>query len=202
MKIPAKPLLDHITKELDRLADKFPNLANALQSLKQRTTSRFQDESLDFNSVQDALEAIVKDADELDTDGYLYAIAQQLTNQLDALSRSLLSGDVPVLPELAVRLSLREEEAASRVEAGQPAPGGRTKLGGNPQWIQSDATPACSGCQKAMTIVAQIDSLSAEDSDLGRRLEARGSYLFGDVGMIYVFWCSQCMGTQAVFQCE
>ena len=141
MRIPSKPLLEHITKELDRLADKFPNLANALQSLKQRATSRFQDESIDFNSVKDALDAIVKDADELDTDGYLYAIGQQLTNQLDPLSRSLLSGDVPVLPELAVRLSHSEEEAASQVEAGHSAPGSRTRLGGKPQWIQSDATP-------------------------------------------------------------
>jgi len=202
MKIPSRPLLEHITKELDRLTEEFPNLANALQSLKQRITSRFQDESLDFNSVQDALDAIVKDAEELDTDGYLYAVGQQLTSQLDALSRSVLSEGVLVLPELAVNLSLAEGEAASRVEAGQSAPGSRTKLGGKPQWIQSDATPVCSACQKTMTFVAQIDSLSADDSDLGRILEARGSYMFGDVGMIYVFWCAQCLGTQAVFQCE
>src|SRR6266480_2292122 len=100
MKIPSRPLLEHITKELDRLTEEFPNLANALQSVKQRITSRFQDESLDFNSVQDALDAIVKDAEELDTDGYLYAVGQQLTSQLDALSRSVLSEGVLVLPEL------------------------------------------------------------------------------------------------------
>src|SRR5689334_16204037 len=100
MKVPSKPLRDHITGEVNRLVAKFPNLAMALEALKERSLSRLADENMDFAVVQVALEAAVNDADELDTDGYMFAIAQQLTNELDSLARGSLSAGVAVFPEL------------------------------------------------------------------------------------------------------
>ena len=91
MKTPLAPLRDHISSEVKRLSVKFPHLAPALDTFKERSLPRFADESVDFNGLQDALEAMVKDADELDTDGYMFGIAQQLTNQLDGMMRSALS---------------------------------------------------------------------------------------------------------------
>lgn len=38
----------------------------------------------------------------------------------------------------------------------------RSKLGGKPDWAQGDESPWCRRCQKAMTFVAQIDSMEME----------------------------------------
>lgn len=198
MRAPLAPLRDHITSEANRLSAKFPHLATALKTLEERSLSRFANEDLDFAGLQDALEAMVKDADELDTDGYLFAIAQQLTNQLDGMLRSALSEGVPVFPELEVTL---KPKAGRQAEEDEPEPGFRTKLGGKPQWIQSDATPICEVCGKAMTFVAQIDSIAHQDTRLGQLLAKEESFMFADVGMIYVFWCVGCNVTQSVVQC-
>jgi uncharacterized protein YwqG len=55
--------------------------------------------------------------------------------------------------------------------------GQRTKLGGEPDWIQGDETPVCAECNQPMSFVAQIDSI-----DYTGRLGS-GPYMFGDVGM-------------------
>ena len=102
--------------------------------------------------------------------------------------------DVKLLPEIRVTLE--------RVEAGDRAVpldypdnlGTRTKLGGVPNWIQGDATPECESCGEPMTFVAQIDS-SAHDNKhnpLRRNSLGRQDYMFGDVGMVYVFYCFEC----------
>ena len=153
-------------------------------------------ESADFDTIQEFLEAIVKRADELD-DGYAFAAAQDLTSKLDGLARAALSEGVPVFPELRVELSLPPRQSVTT----ELAPGSRTRLGGKPQWIQSDATPVCRSCQKTMTFVAQIDSIANEDTEMGQFLRNRNSFIFADVGMIYIFWCSRCNGTEAVMQC-
>jgi hypothetical protein len=72
--------------------------------------------------------------------------------------------------------------------------GERTKLGGVPDWIQHDDTPICSSCHNFMTFVAQIDSIDFSKAEAGE-------YMFGDVGMIYVFFCFECSETESVFQC-
>lgn len=153
-------------------------------------------ESADFDTIQELLEAIVKRADELD-DSYAFAAAQDLTSKLDRLARAALSEGVPVFPELRVGLSL----PLGQPLGGEPEPGSRTRFGGSPQWIQSDATPVCRSCQKTMTFVGQIDSIANEGSEVGRFLSERSSFMFADVGMIYVFWCSRCNGTESVLQC-
>ena len=79
----------------------------------------------------------------------------------------------------------------------------RTKLGGQPEWIQDDETPACPECGTLMTFVAQIDSLehNAPGNPLRRGALVDKDYMFGDVGMIYVFFCYDCCKPAAVHQC-
>src|ERR1700732_4024473 len=74
--------------------------------------------------------------------------------------------------------------------------GMRTKLGGEPDWIQDDDTPECASCGEPMVFVAQIDSIENENEHNPVDLDCLGhkepDYMFGDVGMIYVFFCFNC----------
>lgn len=74
--------------------------------------------------------------------------------------------------------------------------GQRTKLGGNPEWIQRPDTPKCPACRRNMTFVAQIDSIDQDRS----AYQGRNEYMFADVGMIYVFYCFNCIRTKNVVQ--
>jgi uncharacterized protein YwqG len=56
----------------------------------------------------------------------------------------------------------------------------RHQIGGEPCWIEEEETPTCPRCGKEMTFLAQIDSISPEVS-------------FGDVGIVYVFYCFDCL---------
>lgn len=76
--------------------------------------------------------------------------------------------------------------------------GHRTKLGGKPDWIQSDETPICPECNERETFIGQIDSI---DHVVGDNREETQTYMFGDAGMIYVFFCFACGETHSVFQC-
>jgi hypothetical protein len=56
-----------------------------------------------------------------------------------------------------------------RVSPGEAAVDGesnglRSKLGGDPIWIQEDETPSCSLCSQPMSFVGQIDSIE-HDAD-------------------------------------
>ena len=97
-----------------------------------------------------------------------------------------------------------------RVPDGEPvyspdhdeALGFRSKLGGEPDWDQGAETPKCSGCQKAMRFIAQIDSIEHNVSKNPHHQEFfEQEYMFGDVGMLYVFFCYDCMESKSVFQC-
>ena len=88
-----------------------------------------------------------------------------------------------VFPEYRVRLE--------PVSAGTPAInpedlGKRTKLGGDPDWLQGDSTPSCPDCAEAMSFVAQIDSIDYTG------YPGKETYMFGDVGMLYLFYCTDC----------
>jgi uncharacterized protein YwqG len=109
-----------------------------------------------------------------------------------------------ILPEIKVTLT--------RCQSGQRAVpldypdnlGTRTKLGGQPDWIQGDQTPHCSSCGEPMTFVAQIDSVEhwSDKNPLSKNaIKEKQDYMFGDVGMIYVFFCFECLSTQSVFDC-
>ena len=82
--------------------------------------------------------------------------------------------------------------------------GQRTKLGGEPDWEQGDELPECPSCFQAMSFVAQIDSIehwSKSNPHSRNPIEAKQDFMFGDVGMIYVFFCFDCLESKSVFQC-
>ena len=80
--------------------------------------------------------------------------------------------------------------------------GRRSKLGGEPDWVQSDETPECVACHKPMTFVGQIDSIEHNESaNPHRRDYGKQDYMFGDVGMFYIFFCFDCIDTKSIFQC-
>jgi hypothetical protein len=66
--------------------------------------------------------------------------------------------------------------------------GTRHQLGGKPDWIQDDETPDCELCEKPMTFYGQLDSINDD-------------FIIGDCGMLYVFYCFDCMEAQVVVQC-
>src|SRR5262249_3532456 len=75
--------------------------------------------------------------------------------------------------------------------------GRRSKFGGQPSWIQNDETPTCPDCGKSMVFVAQLDSIGFDPPD---GVEAQ-DFMFGDVGLIYVFFCFDDGETRSIFQC-
>jgi hypothetical protein len=82
--------------------------------------------------------------------------------------------------------------------------GVRSKLGGKPNWEQNDETPKCPGCGQEMTFVAQIDSINHDAIHNPHRVDCLSDeqkFMFGDVGMIYVFFCFECSETTSIMQC-
>ena len=62
-----------------------------------------------------------------------------------------------------------------------------SKIGGHPDWIQDDETPICPSCKKKMVFFAQLDSINDK-------------IIIGDLGMIYVFYCFECMESDSLVQ--
>ncbi|MBK9054865.1 MAG: hypothetical protein IPL78_29355 [Chloroflexi bacterium] len=114
----------------------------------------------------------------------------------NVLQAKILIHRVP-LREVRVILyetNIKEKEVEDEIPLGQA-----TKLGGSPDWIQHDETPSCPTCGWPMVFVAQIDSIdynAVSKNELSRQV-----YMFGDVGMIYVFFCFSCGQTTSIFQC-
>ena len=80
----------------------------------------------------------------------------------------------------------------------------RSKLGGFPDWEQSDETPKCPSCHKKMNFIGQIDSIEHDESHNPHAkdcLNGDQNFMFGDVGLIYVFFCFDCLETKSIFQC-
>ena len=80
----------------------------------------------------------------------------------------------------------------------------RSKLGGEPNWEQNDETPQCPSCGEEMTFVAQIDSINHDTESNPHHIDCLSDeqkFMFGDVGMIYVFFCFDCLETTSVMQC-
>lgn len=80
----------------------------------------------------------------------------------------------------------------------------RSKLGGKPDWEQGAAIPKCPYCKKSMSFIAQIDSMEHDEIHNQHRIdsvEGEQEFMFGDVGLIYVFFCFDCLATLSVFQC-
>jgi len=89
-------------------------------------------------------------------------------------------------------------------DPGRAPLGQRSKLGGEPDWEQADESPVCKDCGHAMTFVGQIDSIHHDDDDNPHRIDClsgKQQYMFGDVGIIYVFFCFSCCRSESIFQC-
>jgi hypothetical protein len=107
------------------------------------------------------------------------------------------------LPEIRVILKrVRPGERAVSLDYPDNL-GLRTKLGGEPDWIQGDNAPQCESCGEPMTFVAQIDSIEHDNKHNPLRRDCLGNqdYMFGDVGMIYVFYCFDCCQPACLDQC-
>lgn len=65
--------------------------------------------------------------------------------------------------------------------------GHRHQLGGQPGWLQGDATPTCPACGEPMTFYGQLDSI---DDDV----------VIADCGLVYVFVCFNDYATASVVQ--
>lgn len=101
-----------------------------------------------------------------------------------AASQELALRDYSTFPELHLELGRAtdpEQEEKALV-----------KLGGLPDWIQSDEHPTCSECGRLMMFVCQINS---DDTVVG------GSrvLMFGDMGRLYTFAC--CYTVTSIMQC-
>jgi hypothetical protein len=106
------------------------------------------------------------------------------------------------LPELRVLLE-RVKKGERAIPLDYPDHLGlRTKLGGKPTWIQGDETPECDSCGEPMDFVAQIDSVEHESkhNPLSKPALGKQEYMFGDVGMIYVFFCFDCLQPACLLQ--
>jgi hypothetical protein len=80
----------------------------------------------------------------------------------------------------------------------------RSKLGGDPDWEQEPEWPSCPECGGQMAFVGQIDSIEHDEEANAHRIDAvHGDqhFMFGDVGMLYIFICWNCNETKAVMQC-
>jgi hypothetical protein len=62
--------------------------------------------------------------------------------------------------------------------------GYRTKFGGKPEHIQPAGDRNCGVCGQVLHFVGQIDSFENDHPD--------PQFMFGDVGMIYVWFCFHC----------
>lgn len=112
------------------------------------------------------------------------------------------------LPEFRVTLT-RLKPGEQAYPQGDDVPsrktrGQRTKLGGKPDWLQGERqAPMCPTCKQPMAFVAQIDSVEHYSSSNPHSVSALSDdqkWMFGDVGMIYVFFCFNCLKAYAEFE--
>ena len=80
-----------------------------------------------------------------------------------------------------------EAEATAGFAWAAPEVGRRHQIGGEPTWLQGDATPMCPDCNQPMTFYGQLDSVG---DDL----------VLADCGLVYVFVCFDDYRMEAVLQ--
>ena len=105
------------------------------------------------------------------------------------------------LPEFRLTLTRMEKGETACPGAPYEHEGQRSKFGGLPDRIQDgDDWPECPECGDSMYFVAQIDSIE-HDSSTNPNAKRAGSvdqhWMFSDVGMIYVYYCFDCIVSHA-----
>ena len=100
---------------------------------------------------------------------------------------------------------VRFERVESPPDAGAEVDCGlRTKLGGEPDWEQEAEFPDCPHCSNQMVFVGQLDSIEHDWHTNPHRIDSLSGdqhYMFGDVGLVYIFFCFDCTEARAVVQC-
>jgi len=94
------------------------------------------------------------------------------------------------IPEIPLILKPENDEAKSAVGFKWAAEniGKRSKLGGNPDWLQGEDSPMCD-CGNRMTFYAQIDSIGDD-------------ICIADCGMVYIFICFDCFASKSIIQSQ
>ena len=106
------------------------------------------------------------------------------------------------LPEYKVTIEPMDPESSDFIENGRPAHLGlRTKFGGKPSsWTLENEDVKCDKCAVSMNFVAQLDSINHDSKNNPIALSALSKdpkHMFGDVWMIYVYFCPKCYHCQA-----
>lgn len=67
------------------------------------------------------------------------------------------------IPEIPLKMVPESSLAKAVVQGshGYSEAGDRHKIGGKPDWIQSDETPVCSECEERMDFYGQLDHLGS-----------------------------------------
>jgi hypothetical protein len=102
--------------------------------------------------------------------------------------------DLPdILREYRVKI-IPAEDAGPQAEYPDNI-GFRTKFGGRPDAIQpgDDEAKLCKQCFGPLHFIAQIDSFENGFPDV--------QFMFGDVGMIYLWFCFKCYTPHATMEC-
>jgi hypothetical protein len=109
------------------------------------------------------------------------------------------------LPKFRVTIQRMDEATRQFIQDGYPENLGlRTKFGGSPDWEQDGHDVRCPECGKPMPFVGQIDSFQHDSKHNPNRadcLSDKQKFIFGDVGMVYLFFCFECLQVQTVFEC-
>src|ERR1035437_7318005 len=110
------------------------------------------------------------------------------------------------MPEILreYRMKFEKVPAGEKAVPDRKKLGIRSKLGGEPTWCQSPEVPECPACKKPMSFIARLDSIEHDAEYNPHAIDCMSDqqqYLFGDVGMLYVFMCFDCMETKSVVQC-
>lgn len=66
----------------------------------------------------------------------------------------------------------------------------KSKLGGNPDWIQGKKDIICDSCKKEMLFYGQIDS----------NFDGIEEYLIADSGMLFIFLCEECGNLKTILE--
>jgi hypothetical protein len=115
---------------------------------------------------------------------------------------STMSGVPEILREYRVSLfSLTDSE---RQPVYPKNLGLRTKFGGLPDMIQpnGDSKVTCPNCQQRMHFIVQIDSFEHKSNENpNAKVYSERHFMFGDVGMIYVWFCFDCLTPYATMEC-
>jgi len=111
---------------------------------------------------------------------------------------------------VADRLEVLREYRVRIVPGSESSPigpddlGRRSKFGGVPDEVQAGGSDklVCPQCHLKMSLVAQTASFEHNDENNPNRRDYRKQhFMFGDVGMMYVWFCFDCLVPFATMDC-